>query len=96
MEKRLNLRLGIRGNALVAKPAQKFSHAMQILNHFTVYKLENICIAWLNFWASFATVMYLLMPASIIYIIFTLMSKFMLKKSYSLAPRLSGSISKQW
>ena len=50
----------------MAKPARQFDHAMQILNHyhysflskwivFTVYEHGNICIAWPNCRASFAT-----------------------------------------
>jgi hypothetical protein len=50
----------------VAKPARQFGHAMQILNHyhysflqklivFTVYGHGNICIAWPNCRAGFAT-----------------------------------------
>jgi hypothetical protein len=50
----------------VAKPAHQFGHAMQILNYyhysflyklivFTVYEHGNICIAWPNCRAGFAT-----------------------------------------
>ena len=51
---------------LVAKPARQFGHAMHNLNHyhysflpklivFTVYEHGNICIAWPNCRAGFAT-----------------------------------------